>query len=119
MTIIDRKVPLYAKLIRIHSNVRIASNVTFVTHGITHLMRNLRAANEKENREIVGCIEILDNVFVGTNVTILNNVRIGPNAVIAAGAVATKDVPPNSIVGGVPAKVICSLDEYIAKRKTA
>lgn len=118
VTIMDRKVPLYAKLIRIHNNVRIASNVTFVTHDITHLMLNLRAANEKENHEIVGCIEILDNVFVGTNVTILNNVRIGPNAIIAAGAVVTKDVPPNSIVGGVPAKVICSLDEYVAKRKT-
>ena len=36
---------------------------------------------------------------------------------IAAGAVVTKDVPPNSVVGGVPAKYICSIDEYIAKRE--
>lgn len=119
VTIMDRKVPLYAKLIRIHNNVRIASNVTFVTHDITHFMLNSRAVNTKENNEIVGCIEIMDNVFVGTNVTILNNVRIGPNAIVAAGAVVSKDVPPNSVVGGVPAKVICSLDEYMAKRKTA
>lgn len=117
VTIMDRKVPLYAKLIRIHNNVRIASNVSFVTHDITHAMLNKRSNNEKVNNEIVGCIEIMDNVFVGTNVTILNNVRIGPNAIVAAGAVVTKDVPPNSVVGGVPAKYICSLDEYMDKRK--
>lgn len=113
VTIMDRKVPLYANLIRIHDNVRIASKVTFVTHDITHLMLNSKPDNEKVYNEIVGCIEIMDNVFVGTNVTILNNVRIGPNVIVAAGAVVTKDVPPNSVVGGVPARVICSLDEYV------
>lgn len=119
VTIMDRKVPLYAKLIKVHNNVRIASNVSFVTHDVTHTMLNKRYNNEFLNNEIVGCIEIMDNVFVGTNVTILNNVRIGPNAIVAAGAVVTKDVPPNSVVGGVPARVICSMDEYVAKRKTS
>ncbi len=116
VTIMDRKVPLYANLIRIHDNVKIASNVSFVTHDITHVMLN-KMLGEKTYRETVGCIEIMDNVFVGTNVTILNNVRIGANTIIAAGAVVTKDVPPNSIVGGVPAKVICTLDEYLSRRK--
>lgn len=115
VTIMDRKVPLYANLIRIHNNVRIASNVTFVTHDITHYMLNAKIGESRFN-ETVGCIEIMDNVFVGTNVTILNNVRIGENSIIAAGAVVTKDVPPNSVVGGVPAKVICSLDDYLEKR---
>ena len=40
VTIMDRKVPLYAKLIRIHNNVRLASNVTFATHDITHFVLN-------------------------------------------------------------------------------
>ncbi len=40
VTITDRRIPLYAKLIRIHNNVRIASNVTFATHDITHLVLN-------------------------------------------------------------------------------
>ena len=40
VTIMDRKIPLYAKLIRIHNNVRIASNVTFATHDITHFVLN-------------------------------------------------------------------------------
>jgi acetyltransferase-like isoleucine patch superfamily enzyme len=38
VTIMDRKIPLYAKLIRVHNNVRIASNVTFATHDVTHLV---------------------------------------------------------------------------------
>ena len=59
----------------------------------------------------------MDNVFIGSNTTILNNVRIGPNVIIAAGSLINKDVPPNSIVGGVPARVIGNFDEYVAKRK--
>ena len=59
----------------------------------------------------------MDNVFIGCNSTILNNVRIGPNAIIAAGSVVTKDVPPNSVVAGVPARVIATFDDYINKRK--
>lgn len=46
------------------------------------------------------------NVWVGSNATILQGVTIGENAVVAAGAVVTRDVPANTIVGGVPAKFI-------------
>lgn len=116
VTIMDRKVPPYAKLIRIHNNVRIASNVTFVTHDVTHSMLNV-SLGEPRYLETVGCIEIMDNVFVGTNVTILNNVRIGENSNIAAGAVVTKDIPSNSVAGGVPARVICSMEQYLEKRR--
>lgn len=46
------------------------------------------------------------NVWIGSNATVLQGVHIGDNAIVAAGAVVTKDVPANTIVGGVPAKFI-------------
>jgi acetyltransferase-like isoleucine patch superfamily enzyme len=53
-----------------------------------------------------GAIVIEDDVWLGANVTVVGGVRIGRGAVVAAGAVVTRDVPPLAIVGGVPARVI-------------
>ena len=55
-------------------------------------------------------IHIGKRVWVGANATITKGVTIGDNAVVAAGAVVNRDVPPNTIVGGVPAKVIRTID---------
>ena len=55
-------------------------------------------------------IRIGRNVWIGAHATILRNVTIGDGAVVAAGAVVTRDVPPNTVVAGVPAKVVKSLD---------
>lgn len=49
---------------------------------------------------------IKDHVWIGTRVTILSGVTVGEGAVIAAGAVVKDDVPPYSLVGGVPAKIL-------------
>lgn len=51
-------------------------------------------------------IKIGKNVWIGAHATVLSGVTVGDNAVIAAGAVVTKDVPENAVVGGVPAKII-------------
>lgn len=59
-------------------------------------------------RQIIssGNVKIGDNVWIGDKVSILNNVNIGMGAIVAANAVVTKDVPPYSVVGGVPARII-------------
>lgn len=59
---------------------------------------------------------IEDNVLVGANAVVLEGVRVGANSVVAAGAVVTKDVPPNSVVAGSPAKVVKEKDEKTADK---
>ncbi|MDR4034298.1 DapH/DapD/GlmU-related protein [Dysosmobacter sp.] len=54
-------------------------------------------------------IHIGENVWLGANVTVLGGVTIGDNAVIAAGAVVTKNIPPNTVAAGVPARVVRTL----------
>jgi acetyltransferase-like isoleucine patch superfamily enzyme len=55
-------------------------------------------------------IVIEDDVWLGAGAIITDGVRVGKGAVVAAGAVVTKDVPPHTVVGGVPAKVIKTID---------
>jgi len=58
-----------------------------------------------------------DNVFLGANAIILPGVKVGDNSIIGAGSVVTKEVPPNTVVAGNPAKKICTTQEYIKKCK--
>lgn len=59
-----------------------------------------------------------NNVFIGLNAIIMPGVTIGDGAIIGAGAVVTKNVEPNTIVAGNPAKLICTVSEYLEKIKT-
>ena len=85
--------------IRIGDGCLIGHNVVFAT-----LNHDLNP--ERRQICIPKSIELGKNVWIGSNATILSGVRIGDNAVVAAGAVVHKDVEANSIVGGVPAKFI-------------
>lgn len=67
--------------------------------------------NNRHTIYTYGKVVIKKNAWIGMNVTICPGVTIGKNSVVAAGAVVTKDVPDNAIVGGVPAKVIKMLDQ--------
>jgi UDP-2-acetamido-3-amino-2,3-dideoxy-glucuronate N-acetyltransferase len=60
--------------------------------------------------------KILDGVIIGGGVTILPNLTIGKNAVVGAGSVVTKNVPENTVVYGLPAKIIMSKAEYERKK---
>lgn len=64
-----------------------------------------------------GRVNIGNNVWLGENVTICKGVQIGNNCIIGIGSVVTKSIPDNCVAAGVPAKVICSYDDYYEKRK--
>lgn len=83
---------------------QIGHNVVFAT--LNHYL-------EPEKRKFTHAAPIIigRNVWIGSNATILQGVSIGDNSVVAAGAVVTKDVPANTVVGGVPAKIIKNISE--------
>ena len=60
---------------------------------------------------------IKKNAYIGAGAIILPGVTIGESSIVAAGAVVTKDVPPRTIVTGIPAKVVGSIDEKLKKFK--
>ncbi len=117
-----RIIPLYPNLIKIGNHVNIASHVQFHTHDTVHSaigIDNDYIADKVKGYsfpESIGCIEIGDHVFIGANSCIEYNVRIGSNVVITAGSVVTSDIPSNSVARGNPAKVICTLEQYIKLR---
>lgn len=78
---------------------------------ITTVNHPLSPAGRRKHLGIAKRVVIGDDVWIGGNVTILPGVTIGSNVIVAAGAVVTKDVPDNCLVGGVPARVIRELDE--------
>ena len=65
--------------------------------------------------DAVGPVILNDDVFIGRGATILPGVTIGPRAIVGAGAVVSRDVPPNSVVAGNPARFIRTLDEHVAR----
>ena len=98
-------------LITIGNHCTVVDNVRFVTHdGGAWVF-----TEEIPDLQKFGPIKILDNCFIGMDSILMANVTIGPNAIVAAGSVVTKDVPENTIVAGTPAKPIMSLNEYREK----
>lgn len=81
-----------------------------IGHHATIVTLNHGFAPADRHDLIPSPVVIGDNVWLGSNVTILPGVTIGDNAVVAAGAVVTKDVPANTVVAGVPAKFMRTID---------
>lgn len=101
-------------LITIGENVDINDNFTIMTHDFgTFVFRNLYHDFVPSS----GKVTIGNNIYIGRDVTILKGVTIGDNCIIGLGSIVTKDIPANSVVCGVPAKVVCSIEEYYSKRK--
>ena len=89
--------------VTIGSHVNLAQGIT-----ITALNHNVDDSEKRIDQQGISTKEVVleDDIWVGANAVILPGVTIGKHAVVAAGAIVTKDVPPHSLVAGVPAKVI-------------
>lgn len=103
------------KLVRLGNNVRLSGCTLFGHDGSVNMIN--RAYGLKLDR--VGKIDIRDNVFIGHGAIVLPGATIGPNAIVAAGAVVTGDVAPNSVYAGVPARRICDIREMVERMAAA
>jgi len=89
--------------VTIGNHVNLAQGIT-----VTALNHNFEDSNKRIDEQGVSTnpVTIEDDIWIGANAVILPGVTIGHHSVVAAGAVVTKDVPPHSLVAGVPAKII-------------
>jgi acetyltransferase-like isoleucine patch superfamily enzyme len=90
------------QLITIEDYVSLAGRVTILTHSDPpEPIRKILG-----EKDVFKPVTIKRGAWLAVNVTILPGVTIGENSIVASGAVITKDVPPNVMVGGVPARII-------------
>lgn len=101
--------PSHCWHIDIGNDVIIAPRVHILAHDASTkiFLNHTRVAN----------VKIGNQVFIGAGSTILPGVNIGNRVIIGAGSIVTKDIPENSVALGNPAKVFCSLDDYLSKQK--
>lgn len=94
--------------VEIGNNVNLAQGivVTALNHNFTDCTKRIDEQGVSTAKVTIG-----NDVWIGANATVLPGVTIGNHCVVAAGAVVTKDVPPYSLVGGVPAKILKKLKE--------
>ena len=101
--------PGHCWLIEIGDNVTMAPRVHILCHD----------ASTKQHLDYtkIGRVTIGDNVFIGAESVVLPGVTIGSNVIVGANSTVTHDIPANSVAAGSPARVICSLEEYLRKEK--
>ena len=99
-------------LISIGNHVQITRGVSIHTHGGAHPVRQFHP-----QFDVFGKVIIEDFAYIGAFSQIMPGVTIGKGSIVAAGSIVTKSVPPGVVVGGNPAKYICTVDEYYEKNK--
>lgn len=101
----------FPNLIEIGSNCVISKKTLLITHDYSRgfPVEGLTTMTK-------GRIKIGDNTFIGMRCLILPGLEIGKNVIVGGGAVITKSIPDNVVVAGNPAKIICSLEEFIKKK---
>ena len=99
----------YCWLISIGNHVAVGSRVQIITHDAS---TKLFLGFNKIGKVVIG-----DDVFIGQGSIILPNVTIGNRVLVGAGSVVAKDIPSNSVAFGNPARVRCTLDEYLERNR--
>lgn len=99
-------------LITIGNHCAITVGVKILTHGGANVVWRKYPKFDNFGKVVIG-----DWVYIGANSLIMPGVTIGDNCLVAAGSVVTKSVPSGVVVGGNPAKVLCTLDEYIKRNE--
>ncbi len=99
-------------LVTIGDNVQLAHGVSIHTHGGGQPVRQYHPGFD-----IFGKVQIMDWAYIGAFSQIMPGVTIGEGAIVAAGSIVTRSVPPHTVVGGNPARYICTLEEYYERNK--
>ena len=107
-----RNWPSEAYLITIGDNCAVTHDVSIHTHGGGRTVRLLCP-----DFDVFGKVVIEDWAYIGAYSQIMPGVTIGEGALVAAGSVVTKSVPPHTVVGGNPARYICTTEEYYERNK--
>ncbi len=95
--------------VHIGNNVFVGHNVTFINDLYPRATNPDGSMQTDDDWELIETY-VKDGASIGSSATILAGITIGENSIVGAGAVVTKDVPPNSIVAGVPAKLIKKIE---------
>ena len=99
-------------LITIGNNVQVTKDVSIHTHGGGNAVWD-----RHKDFDVFGKVAIEDYAYIGAHSQIMPGVTIGRGALVAVGSVVTKSVAPGTVVGGNPARYICTIDEYIERNK--
>ena len=101
--------PSHCWLIEIGNNVTLAPRVHILCHDAS--TKGFLGYTK------IGRVSIGDNVFIGAESVVLPGVTIGNNVIVGANSTVTHNVPDNTVVAGSPARVLCTLDEYLNKER--
>lgn len=104
-------------MVEIGSDCLISSDVSFLAHDGGVKVLNAVGFFDGKRMDKVARIKIGNNCFIGCGAVIMGGVKIGDNVIIGTRSIVTKDIPDGVVAAGMPAKIICTIEEYFKKNK--
>lgn len=99
-------------LVELGARVSVAAGAVFVTHdGASRVFRE-RIPGGSAYGNAFAPIRVGDDSMIGLYAILMPGVTVGPRSIVGAGSLVTRDVPPDTVVGGSPARVLCSVEQY-------